>query len=280
MIKSISYWSMEHGLDGTHPISDALECAAAHGFLGLELCIGLEGVLTPESTHADCVAIRSQVDASGILVETLASGMSWTLNPVSDDPDERDRAIQVHLAAIERAADLGCMALLFVPGVVKTPSASDAIRYDLAIDRARHVVGVLLERAERLGVDLCLENVWNGMLYSPLEFAAFVDSFGSRRLGVYLDVGNLLGYHQHPPDWVTILDKRIKRVHVKDFKTEIGSGDGFCDLLEGDMPWKRTIEGLKNIGYDGTVVAEMMPWDSTLLERTSRAMDKILRTAQ
>ena len=33
---------------------------------------------------------------------------------------------------------------------------------------------------------------------------------------------------------------------------------------------------LKTIGYDSTVVAEMMPPDDTLLERTSRAMDIIL----
>jgi hypothetical protein len=42
------------------------------------------------------------------------------------------------------------------------------------------------------------------------------------------------------------------------------------------MPWKETIASLKAIGYDRTVIAEMMPPDDTLLQRTSAAMDKIL----
>jgi len=40
---------------------------------------------------------------------------------------------------------------------------------------------------------LCIENVWNGLFYSPIELRDFVDSFDSEKLGVYLDVGNLIG---------------------------------------------------------------------------------------
>ena len=50
----------------------------------------------------------------------------------------------------------------------------------------------------------------------------------------------------------------------------------FCDLLAGDVPWVESIKALKGIGYDKTVIAEMMPWDPALLARTSVAMDKIL----
>ena len=66
------------------------------------------------------------------------------------------------------------------------------------------------------------ENVWNGMFYSPLECADFVDSFQSERLGVYLDVGNLLGYQQYPPHWIELLGKRIKRIHIKDYQESFG----------------------------------------------------------
>src|SRR5690606_5374065 len=139
-------------------------------------------------------------------------------------------------------------------------------------------VKALLEVAERVGVDLCLENVWNGLFLSPLEFAAFVDGFGSERLGIYFDCGNVLGYHQHPPHWIELLGKRIKRVHVKGFKDEVGF-DGrysFCGLGEGDVPWAQTVAALRAIGYDRTVVAEMLPYRDGLLEETSKAMDAIL----
>ena len=277
MKKLVSYWSMEHGMEGTHPIEDALAQAKAAGFDGLELCVGIEGVLTPSISQSECAAIRRQIDDFGLVVETLASGMSWALNPTSDDPDVRRKAVEAHAAALERAAWLGCEALLFVPGVVRSPIAPDEnIRYDVAVERARDAVGQLLETAERVGVDLCLENVWNGLFYSPLEWCDFIDSFSSDRLGVYFDVGNVLGYHQDPAYWIELLDKRIKRVHVKDFRDEF-DWDGkysFCDLGEGDLPAERTFAALREIGYVSTIVAEVLPYVEGRLEKTSQVLGR------
>jgi hexulose-6-phosphate isomerase len=160
--------------------------------------------------------------------------------------------------------------------VVKSPISADIIRYDHAVARAREAVKELLDTAEKVAVDLCVENVWNGMFYSPLEFIDFVDSFKSPRCGVYFDVGNGMGYHQHPPHWIELLGKRIRRVHLKDFKQSIGTLAGFCDLMNGDLPWNETMAALRRVGYDNTLVAEMIPWDPAVLARTSVAMDRIM----
>jgi len=279
MIKSISYWSMKDGLANNHPITNALTEAKQSGFHGVELCIGPEGVLSTETTEAECQKLRSSCEDSGLVVQTLASGMSWAFNPTSNDPTVRRKSIDLHAAALQRAAWLGCQAMLFVPGVVKSPITPDqVIRYDTAVQRAGDAVGQLLETAERVGVDLCIENVWNGLFYSPLELAEFIDRFPSERIGVYFDCGNVLGYHQHPPHWIELLSERIKRVHVKDFKENFDwtGSYSFCDLGEGDVPWPETIAALKRIGYDKSLVAEMLPWSEGLLDRTSAAMDRIL----
>lgn len=279
MIKSISYWSFENGLAGTHPIADALSEAKAAGFEGIELCIGTEGALSTDSTQADCEAIRKMIDNAGLTVQTVASGMSWGFNPTSNDAAVREQAVSLHEKALERTAWLGCEAMLFVPGVVNSPISPDEhIRYDHAIERCRENVTRLLKTAERVGVDLCLENVWNGLFYSPLEFAGFVDEFDHDRLGVYFDVGNLMGYQQYPPHWIELLDKRIKRVHIKGFKDNFGwSGTyEFCGIGDGDVPWDETIAALKAIGYDRTIVAEMMPWKPGHLDTVSQAMDRVL----
>ena len=89
--------------------------------------------------------------------------------------------------------------------------------------------------------------------------------------------GNVLGYHQYPPHWIEILGKRIRRVHIKDFKKSVGTLAGFCDLLDGDVPFKESMAALRAIGYDKTIVAEMMPPDPTLLKRTRAAMDRIVK---
>ena len=279
MIKSISYWSMQQGLANTHPIADALAEVKDAGFDGLELCISTEGALTTETSQTDCEALRGKIEASGVVVETLASGMSWGFNPTSDDKAVREKSLKLHTAALQRAAWLGCKAMLFVPGVVKSPIAADIIRYDTAVQRAKDAVAHLLEVAEKVGVDLCVENVWNGLFYSPVEFAEFIDQFKSERCAIYFDVGNVMGYHQHPPHWIEILGSRIRRVHIKDFKQDIGSLAGFCDLTAGDVPWEQSMQALSAIGYDKTLVAEMIPWDPSVLKRTSAAMDWILSLA-
>ncbi|MAE67446.1 MAG: xylose isomerase [Phycisphaeraceae bacterium] len=275
MIKTISYWSLEHGLAGTHPIEDALAEAKAAGFTGLELCIAEDGAFSASTSEAECREIRRKIDDSGMIVETVAAGFTWGYSPTSDDKATREKSISLYAATLERAAWVEAKAVLFVPGVVKSPISEENVRYDVVYERAGAAVGRLLETAEKTGVNLCVENVWNGLFYSPLEFASFIDGFGHDRLGIYFDVGNVLGLHQHPPYWIALLGERIRRIHIKDFKQSVGTLDGFCDLMAGDVPWAETMAALRGIGYDKTVVAEMMPWDPSLLARTSAAMDTI-----
>lgn len=279
MIKSISYWSLEMGLAGTHPIDRALADAADAGFDALELAVGTEGVFHVEMTSSECQAIAKLIEKSPIQVPTVAAGLSWGCNPISNDSDIRKRSIDIHGKALRCAADVGAKSMLMVPGVVSGPmSGGKHVRYDHAMSRVKEAVESLLPIAEKVGVELCLENVWNGMFYSPIEFASFIDSFASEQLGVYFDVGNVLGYHQHPPHWIEILGKRIKRVHIKDYTENFSFVGGymFCSLGAGQVPWKESIAALKAIGYDQTLVAEMLPWNPGLLERTKIEMDRII----
>jgi hexulose-6-phosphate isomerase len=255
-----------------------MQKAKAAGFDGIELACGATGMLNTQTDQATCESYRKAAERIGIHVKTMAAGLTWGCSPTSTDEATRKKSIQLHADALQRAAWLGTDSMLMVPGAVTIPwdDKYGPVKYDLAVNWAKEAAKRLAEVAEKVGVDLCLENVWNGMFYSPLEFAAFVDSAGSARVGAYFDVGNVLGYHQHPPHWIEILGKRIRRVHIKDFKKSVGTLSGFCDLLAGDVPWKETMAALRGIGYDKTLVAEMMPPDPTLLQRTKAAMDKII----
>ncbi len=278
MIKSISYWSMKGGLEGTCPVAEAMTAAKKAGFEGIELCIGTSGVLTTGTDEATCRTYAKLAVENGLALETLASGMSWGCSPTHPDAAVRRQSIDLHKAALQRAAWLGCKAMLFVPGAVVIPwdASYKPVRYDKAVAWAREAVAELGETAVKVGVDLAVENVWNGLFYSPLELAAFIDSFKNPRIGVYFDVGNMLNHQQWPPHWIELLGARIRRIHVKDFKLATGTLAGFCDLLDGDIPFAETMAALRGIGYRGTLVAEMMPYDPTLLERTSKAMSRIL----
>jgi len=277
LIKGISYLSFENGLSNNESIDSALIQTQSNGFDALELSVSNEGVINTNLSESDCSAIRQKIDDSGLFVDSIATGMSWGISPTSDDADVRQNSIKLHQDAIRVASHLDCKALLFVPGVVKSPISPEIVRYDRALDRLREAINQMLPIAEDLDVDLCMENVWNGFFYSPIELRDFVDSFESDKLGVYLDIGNLIGYQQYPPHWIELLNSRIKRVQIKDFQENFDwtGSFSFCDLGAGDVPWKETVSALKSIQYNSTIIAEMLPWDETILSRTSVAMDQI-----
>ena len=79
--------------------------------------------------------------------------------------------------------------------------------------------------------------------------------------------------------WIEVLGQRISRVHIKDYKRSVGTLDGFCDLLAGDVNFPAAVKALREAGYDNAVTAEMNIASQDMLavvERTSRAMDLIL----
>ena len=277
MIKGISYLSFENGLSNNESIESALSQTKNNGFDALELSVSSEGVINTNTSKAECEIIRKKINDSGVFVDSIATGMSWGVSPTSDDESFRKQSISLHQDAIKVASHLECKALLFVPGVVKSPISPEIVRYDRALDRLREAINQCLPIAEDLNVDLCMENVWNGFFYSPIELRDFVDSFNSDRLGIYLDIGNLIGYQQYPPYWVELLNSRIKRVQIKDFQENFDwtGSFSFCDIGAGDVPWSETIAALNSIQYKSTIIAEMLPWDETILSRTSVAMDQI-----
>ena len=279
MIKGISYLSFENGLSNTESINSALTQTKSSGFDALELSVSSEGVINTNTSKAECELIRKKIEDSGVFVDSIATGMSWGVSPTSNDKSIREKSISLHQDALKVANYLDCKALLFVPGVVKSPISPEIVRYDRALDRLREAINQMLPIAEDLNVDLCMENVWNGFFYSPIELRDFVDSFDSDRLGVYLDIGNLIGYQQHPPHWIELLNSRIKRVQIKDFQENFDwtGSFSFCDIGAGDVPWKETIAALEAIQYKSTIIAEMLPWDETILSRTSAAMDQLFK---
>ncbi len=275
---SASYWMFEGGLEATLPVVDAMRQAKDLGFDAIELCIGSQGVLTHETTQQQCAEIVAGAQELGIEIASVASGESWGSSPSDDDPAVRARIVAFTKQALQVTKWLGTDAYLFVPGAVDVffLENSPVVPYDVCYERAKEAVSQLVRTAETLGVTLGIENVWNKFLLSPLEMRDFIDSFGSRAVGSYFDAGNVLltGY---PDQWIKILGSRIVRVHVKDFKTSVGTAEGFVDMLEGDVDFEAVKAALAEVGYDGYVTAEMLPFQPGRPEKTAAAMKKIFK---
>ncbi|MFI4910078.1 MAG: sugar phosphate isomerase/epimerase family protein [Sedimentisphaeraceae bacterium JB056] len=278
MKKGISYWMLEGGLEAKLPVFDAIDKAHMLGFDSIELCIASKGVLTDRITETECEEIYSYAKKKGIEISSLASGQSWETSPTSNDEKIREQMTAFTKTALRVANWLGVDAYLLVPGAVDVFFMPDGevVPYDVCYQRAKDFVSSLIETAEECGVCICIENVWNKFLLSPLEMRDFIDGFASERVGSYFDIGNVIqtGYPEH---WIRILGKRIKRVHIKDFENGKVGAEGFVDLGDGDVDFSQVKTALEQIGYDGYVTAEILPYESGRPERTAKVLNDIFR---
>lgn len=278
MYKSINQWSFPEGMR----ISEMMRQAKALGFDAFEPALSETGELSLESSDAEILAIRDEAKRIGIRLSSLASGLSWNYSPTSNDPAVRERAHANAVRQLECANLLGVSAILLVPGTVGTGfwgGQDDYVYYEDAWKRCVEQLKALAPVAEQCGVVIGVENVWNNLLMSPKDVLSLLDEVGSPWVQSYLDIGNIVKFG-FPEMWVRMLRGRIIRVHIKDFKRSIGTLDGFCDLLSGDVDFPAVMRELRDAGYDADITAEMNNavccHSDNRVARASAAMDVIL----
>jgi L-ribulose-5-phosphate 3-epimerase len=149
---------------------------------------------------------------------------------------------------------VGAPNILVVPGVV-----TSRIGYLDAMARLEEALHVLAREAQQRRVGLGLENVWGKLLYSPLEMRDLVDRIGSPGVGVHFDVGNVI-QQGYPEQWIRILGPRLRSVHLKDFVESINNIRAFTWLFQGSVPWDRVMQALRDVAYDGYLIAEVPPY--------------------
>lgn len=280
MKKSISIWSFPADM----PIKDCIKLAKQADFEGIELALNECGPMSLESNADEITSYRNLAAKEGIEISSLATGLYWSYSLTSGISEIRQKAMAIVKKQLDVADLLGVDSILVVPGAVGVDfiPGCEIVDYDVAYDRAFDAMKELAGYAEQKKVNIALENVWNKFLLSPLEMRNFIDSVNSDFVGAYLDVGNVI-YTGYPEQWVKILGKRIKKVHFKDYRREVGSVAGFVDLLAGDVNYPAVVEELKKVGYDSFVTAEMIPpvpfyklYPEQLIYNTSNSMNRIL----
>lgn len=277
MKKGISCFSFPQSLS----LEECMKISKKAGFDGIEPLIKEEDEVNVNSTKVDIQRIKHMAKNIGIELTSLATDLLWSYPLTSSDVAVRQKGEDVLARMLEIASYLEVGTVLVIPGVVGTfskGSTNEAIPYDLAYKRALESLRKCFSFAEKYKVTIAIENVWNKFLLSPLEMRGFVDKINSAYIGVYFDIGNVLltGYPEH---WINILSQRIKMVHIKDFRTNIGNINGFVDILEGDVNWRNVMKALRKINYDGYLVAEIIPYRYSVTAsayNASKSIDFIL----
>jgi hexulose-6-phosphate isomerase len=230
---------------------------------------GVEAQTVGDPKVAD--EIREASVKCGMRIHSVMNMDHWRYPLSSSNPDEVNKSVAGMETSLRNARLWGAETVLLVPGVVnpKTP-------YKDAYERTQKVIRErILPLAQELKIIVAVEEVWNKFLLSPMEFAAYVDSFKSPWLRAYFDVGNVVLYG-YPQDWIRTLGKRIVRVHVKDFLMDGRNGRFYWkNLGEGDIDWAEVHRALGEIGYNGYLTAEVEGGDSAYLKNLVGRLGRI-----
>jgi hexulose-6-phosphate isomerase len=245
---------------------------------------GFDGVETTaaDASVADAEAGRKIAEKVGIKIHSvMRAWMSFN----SDKPAEVDGTIAKTETSLKAAQAYGADAILLVPcrlGKVKMPEPWDLkiefdpktlhlkrvvegdnapyadyiAAHDRSTDMSIKAVEKLIPVAEKTGVVIGLENVWNSLWLMPDLFAAFVGSFKNKWVKAYFDIGNHVKFAP-PEQWLKALGSLVCKLHVKDFKLNAdGKGGNFCKVRAGSVNWPVVRKTIEEIQYSGFMTLE------------------------
>jgi hexulose-6-phosphate isomerase len=258
------------------PTEEVLSSWKAAGFEGIEALKG-QKKLSPQET----AAARKTAESLGMRIHSVLFG--W--GSLNGGDAAMAKTIADMEATLQMAQGYGAETVLFVPcridaapmpepwefdirfdektNHLKQVVAGDNAKYQAyiaahnhAIDTAREGVKRLIPAAEKAGVIIALENVWNNLWVKPDFAQNFVASFNNPWVRAYFDIGNHVKYAA-PQDWIRTMGKLIVKCHVKDFKLNPdGHGGNFCNIRDGSINWPEVRKALDEIGYNGWLTIE------------------------
>lgn len=261
--KGLVFGMIKEGLS----LTDKFKIAKDAGFDGIELNSPSEFSISE---------ILEAKEKSGIELPSVINKDHWS-KPLSDpNPTIRTQCIESMVKSLEEVKQFGGNTVLVVPGVV-----NEKVSYEQAYITSQNSIRKLIPYAEKTGIQIGLENVWNNFLISPVEAKRYVDEINHPLVGWYFDVGNVLRYGW-PEHWIRTLNRHIIKLHIKEFSRGFmnskGLREGFnVELLEGDNNWPMVMKAVREINHQGGwLTAELPGGDKNYLKKISRQMDQII----
>jgi hexulose-6-phosphate isomerase len=221
------------------PFAARMAVARAAGYEGLEV----------DFADGPASELRDAADAVGLAIHSVHNWENYSKPLSSPDPAVRDAGIEATLATLAAARTMGADTMLLVPGVVDGGAS-----YGEVHRRSHDVIrSAILPEAERLGIVLAVENVWNGFLLSPFDCVRYVEQFGSPFVRFYLDVGNII--FGRPEGWIDIAGHLTVKLHLKDLRHwHDARRYRIVRIGEGDIDWPRVRDALARANFSGWAV--------------------------
>lgn len=240
------------------PVLEELEVIAKLGFDFLELSMD-----PPQAHHSIIAGERSTI------LEVLKRHNMQVICHLptflyTADLTESVRAASVNeiLESLKVAADLHPLKTVLHPSYV---TGLGSLVADRVRQYAAESLSVIVEQAEKLGLSLCLENMFPRAksLVEPEEFVEIFASFPTLKMTLDTGHANIGGKGcKRTLEFIQRFPDRIDHIHASD---NFGREDNHLPIGAGTVEFHRIIKGLRGIGYNDTVTFEVFARDKEYL---------------
>lgn len=236
------------------PVLKELEEIASLGFDYLELTMD-----APKAHHSvirrQKRRLRGALNAHGM---KLICHMPTFVSTADLTPSLRETSLRETLDSLEVAAELEALKVVLHPGTIFGLSVfviHQAKKYAMVS------LSAIVERAESLGLPLCLENLFpqSHSLVNPEDFTEVFKKFPNLKMTLDTGHANIGGKgNKRILDFIKRFGDRIGHIHASD---NFGKEDNHLPIGAGVINFPKVMKALKNIGYDDTITLEVFSRD-------------------
>jgi sugar phosphate isomerase/epimerase len=242
---------------------EAVRLIAEAGFDGIDYTFyGIDPnndilALPDDERYALAMEVKKTAEECGIDFPTSHAALSLRYDEGKDSKNYQDI-----LRSMEFASWIGCKQM--VVHTLRFPlNEKDRDAKELVLNK--QFVGDLLEYAEKLDLNLVMENLFRrdnkrqcyfGHHGTPEELNAFIDEMNHPRLRACCDLGHCALTGCEPEDFIRGMDaERLTVLHVQD--TDYKSDTHTIPYL-GKHNWDAVTDALAEIGFKGTMNLEVL----------------------
>ena len=233
------------------PLEEQLKTVRAQGFNCVHLALSkIQGMTADPSalTPGSAMYLKHAFEDAGLDIAVLGN----YLNLATPDPEALKRNQEKYRAHLRFASLLGAGVVGTETGNPNTDYSYDPERShtDEALESFITNLKPVVKDAERFGVILAIEPVWRHIVCSPRRARTVLDEINSPNLQIIFDPVNLLDEanidcrEEVLNEAMTLLEKEIAVIHLKDYKKETGVRTCMAAGL-GDMDYRPVLKFAK-----------------------------------
>jgi L-ribulose-5-phosphate 3-epimerase len=254
-------------IKGDAPIEEKFQLIKSLGFLGVEID-------SPSEIDRDEAAAAR--DKTGIAIHGVIDSVHWDDRHRLSSPDAKVRARgrAALKNALLDAKFYGADTVLLVPGKVNQEA-----NYEQCWQRSSAEVRKAIPLAEKTGVKIAIEVVWNDFITKPEQLIEYVDQFKTPHVGAYFDCSNMIKYGVKSGDWIRKLGERMLKFDFKGFNlTKFKNKENaWVAIGEGDEDWPDVLKALAEVGYNGWATSEVAGGGRKELQDVAERMKRVLQ---